>query len=80
MNFMSFFHLVLFWQFTKESHMVSQDERSLEMMHRYCFYCSLHWYSCDPNTCANLDNVCLDNFVRMSKGTSARLLLITNRF
>jgi len=74
------FHHVVLWQFTKEGHTTSQDERSLEMIHRYCFYCSLRWYSCDPNTCAKIDNVCLDNFVRIIRGTSSRLLLITNYF
>jgi len=55
---MSFFNLWFLAVYKGKSY-GAQDERSLEMIHRYCFYCSLHWYSCDPNTCANLYNVCL---------------------
>jgi hypothetical protein len=31
------FHLVVLWQVKKESHVVLQVERSLDLIHQYCF-------------------------------------------
>jgi hypothetical protein len=62
---------VVLWQVTKESHVVSQDEKSLELFYSIVFIVAYIGTAVIKKTCAKLNNVCLGNCIPISTGTSA---------